>query len=55
MPNFGVSATYTWRRFVHQPWSRAADRRHDADYAIDDYIDATLPDGHPWSTNRITR
>jgi hypothetical protein len=46
MPNFGVSATYTWRRFVHQLWNVAPPiGATTADYAIDGYVDATLPDG----------
>jgi hypothetical protein len=46
MPNFGVSATYTWRRFVHQLWNVAPPvGATTADYLLDGYIDATLPDG----------
>ena len=46
MANFGVSATYTWRRFVHQLWNVAPPiGATTADYVIDGYIDATLPDG----------
>ncbi len=46
MPNFGVSATYTWRRFVHQLWNVAPPvGATSADYLLDGYIDATLPDG----------
>jgi hypothetical protein len=46
MPNFGVSATYTWRRFVHQLWNVAPPvGATTSDYLLDGYIDATLPDG----------
>jgi len=46
MPNFGISATYTWRRFVHQLWNVAPPiGATTADYSVDGGIDATLPDG----------
>jgi hypothetical protein len=49
MPNVGVSATYTWRRYVNQLWNVAPPvGATSADYEVDGFIDGTLPDGTPF-------
>ena len=48
MPNFGVSASYTWRRYNNVLWPLTqlpVIGVTSADYDLDGTIDATLPDG----------
>ena len=48
MPNFGLSASYTWRRYNNVIWPLDQLPVRDvtsADYLLDGSIDATLPDG----------
>ena len=48
MPNFGLSASYTWRRYNNVIWPLTQLPVRDvtsADYLLDGTIDATLPDG----------
>jgi hypothetical protein len=46
MPNFGVSASYTWRRYVNQLWNQAPPIGvTSADYVVDGRLTGTLPDG----------
>jgi hypothetical protein len=46
MPNFGLSANYTWRRYVHQLWNEAPPIGvTSADYFEDGRQTGTLPDG----------
>jgi len=52
MPNFGVSASYTWRRYNNLLWPLTqlpVVGVTSADYDVDGTIDATLPDGTPVS------
>ncbi len=45
-PNFGVSAAYTWRRYVNQLWNVAPPiGATSQDYVIDGRLTGTLPDG----------
>jgi hypothetical protein len=44
--NFGVSASYTWRRYVHQLFNQAPPiGATSADYAVDGRLTGSLPDG----------
>ena len=46
MPNFGVSATYTWRRYVNQLWNQLPPiGATSADYVEDGRLTGTLPNG----------
>ncbi|HVZ19468.1 MAG TPA: TonB-dependent receptor, partial [Vicinamibacterales bacterium] len=48
MPNFGLSASYTWRRFNNEIWPLTqlpVVGVTSADYVLDGQIGATLPDG----------
>jgi hypothetical protein len=46
MRNFGVSASYTWRRYVNQLWNQAPPiGATSADYVEDGRLTGTLPDG----------
>jgi len=48
MPNFGISASYTWRRFNNVIWPLTqlpVRGVTSADYVFDGTVDATLPDG----------
>lgn len=48
-PNFGVSAAYTWRRYVNQLWNVApAIGATSADYVVDGRLTGELPDGTPY-------
>jgi Carboxypeptidase regulatory-like domain/TonB-dependent Receptor Plug Domain len=45
-PNFAVSASYTWRRYVNQLWNEAPPiGATSADYVEDGRLTGTLPDG----------
>ena len=49
MPNFAVSAAYTWRRYNNQLWNQApAIGVTSADYVEEDRLTGTLPDGTPY-------
>jgi len=49
LPNFGVSAAYTWRRYVNQLWNQAPPIGvTSADYFVDGRLSGTLPDGTPY-------
>jgi hypothetical protein len=49
LPNFGVSAAYTWRRYVNQLWNQAPPIGVTAaDYFEDGRLTGTLPDGTPY-------
>jgi hypothetical protein len=49
MPNFGVSAAYTYRRYVNQLWNQAPPIGvTSADYFVDGTLTGTLPDGTPY-------
>jgi hypothetical protein len=49
MPNFGVSAAYTWRRYVNQLWNQLPPiGATSADYFVDGHLTGTLPDGSPY-------
>ena len=46
MANFGISASYTWRRYVNQLWNQAPPIGvTSADYVVDGRLTGTLPDG----------
>jgi hypothetical protein len=46
MPNFGVSAAYTWRRYVNDLWNQLPPiGATSADYVVDGRLTGTLPDG----------
>jgi hypothetical protein len=48
-PNFGVSASYTWRKYVNQLWNQAPPiGATSADYLEDGRLTGTLPDGTPY-------
>ena len=45
-PNFALSASYTWRRYVNQLWTQAPPiGATSADYLVDGHLTGTLPDG----------
>ena len=47
--NFGVSASYTWRRYVNQLWTQAPPiGATSADYVEDGRLTGELPDGTPY-------
>jgi hypothetical protein len=49
MPNFAVSGSYTWRRYVHQLWNQAPPiGATSADYVEDGRLTGNLPDGTPY-------